>query len=31
MLQEEGEERSRFSISKGEIPIEGYVAASELA
>jgi hypothetical protein len=31
MLQEEGEERSRFSISKGEIPFEGYVAASELA
>lgn len=31
MLQEEGEERSRYAINKGDIPIEGYLAASELA
>jgi hypothetical protein len=31
MLKEEGEERSRYSISKGEISIDGYLAAAELA
>ncbi len=31
MLQEEGEERSRYAINKGDIPVEGYLAASELA
>ena len=31
MMQEEGEERSRYAINKGDIPIEGYLAASELA
>jgi len=30
MLQEEGEERSRYSINQGEIAIDGYLAASEL-
>jgi 5-methylcytosine-specific restriction protein B len=30
MLQEEGEERFRYSIRKGEIPVHGYLAAAEL-
>ena len=29
MLQEEAEERSHYSINKGEIPIDGYRAAAE--